>query len=76
MASVLAVDRDVRFLTERPGLDVLEADITARDFVPGRFGLVHARFVLMHLPKCDRLITAMVNASRPAGCWCSAMRST
>lgn len=68
-ASVLAVDRDVRFLNERPlpGLDVLEADITAPDFVSGRFQLVHARFVLMHLPERDRLITALAELVAPGG---------
>lgn len=68
VASVLAVDRDVRFLGERsvPGLEVHEADITGADFAPGRFQLapgrfqlVHARFVLMHLPEHERLITAL-----------------
>jgi SAM-dependent methyltransferase len=69
VASVLAVDRDVRFLTERalPGLDVLKADITAPDFVPGRFRLVHARFVLMHVPERDRLITRLAELVEPGG---------
>ncbi|MGW6391088.1 class I SAM-dependent methyltransferase [Streptomyces sp. NPDC055103] len=67
--SVLAVDRDVRFLTRRPvpGLDVLEADITARDFDPGRFRLVHARFVLMHLPEHDRVIARLAELVEPGG---------
>ncbi|SPF06287.1 class I SAM-dependent methyltransferase [Streptomyces sp. MA5143a] len=69
VASVLAVDRDVRFLGARavPGLDVREADITAPDFVSGRFRLVHARFVLMHLPERDRLITALADLVEPGG---------
>ncbi|MBP0452286.1 methyltransferase domain-containing protein [Kitasatospora sp. RG8] len=67
VASVLAVDRDVRFLTGRPGLDLLEADVTAPDFAPGRFRLVHARFVLMHLPEHDRLITALAELLVPGG---------
>ena len=69
VASVLAVDRDVRFLNARPvpGLEVLEADITAPDFAPGRFRLVHARFVLMHLPERDRLITALAELLAPGG---------
>ncbi|MGW0576646.1 class I SAM-dependent methyltransferase [Streptomyces sp. NPDC002920] len=69
VASVLAVDRDVRFLTGRavPGLDVLKADITAPDFAPGRFRLVHARFVLMHLPEHDRLITRLAELVAPGG---------
>ncbi|MFE5027855.1 class I SAM-dependent methyltransferase [Streptomyces sp. NPDC056656] len=69
VASVLAVDRDTRFLSARlvPGLDVLEADVTAPDFVPGRFRLVHARFVLMHLPERERLITALAELVAPGG---------
>ncbi|MFJ8632329.1 class I SAM-dependent methyltransferase [Streptomyces sp. NPDC093568] len=64
---VLAVDRDVRFLGERPGLDVLQADITAPHSVAGRFRLVHARFVLMHLPERDRLIAALAELVEPGG---------
>jgi SAM-dependent methyltransferase len=69
VASVLAVDRDVRFLTERPapGLSVLEADITAPGFDPGRFRLVHARFVLMHLPDRERLIGTLAELVAPGG---------
>ncbi|MER5197458.1 class I SAM-dependent methyltransferase [Streptomyces sp. NPDC002755] len=69
VASVLAVDRDVRFLGARPvpGLDVLEADISAPDAVPGRFPLVHARFVLMHLAEHDRLITELAGLVAPGG---------
>ncbi|MGY5007118.1 class I SAM-dependent methyltransferase [Streptomyces sp. 900105755] len=69
--SVLAVDRDVRFLAGRPGLDVLEADITAGltapDLVPGRFRLVHARFVLMHLPEHEGVISALAELVAPGG---------
>ncbi|MFD9391705.1 class I SAM-dependent methyltransferase [Streptomyces sp. NPDC060000] len=69
VASVLAVDRDVRFLRARPvsGLEVLEADITAPDSVPGRFSLVHARFVLMHLAERERLVTALAELVAPGG---------
>ncbi|XQE80660.1 class I SAM-dependent methyltransferase [Streptomyces microflavus] len=69
VTSVLAVDRDVRFLGELsvPGLDVREADITGPDFVSGPFHLVHARFVLMHLPEHDRLIGALAELVAPGG---------
>ena len=70
--SVLAVDRDVRFLAERPGLDVMEADITAAGtaaagLVPGRFRLVHARFVLMHLVEHERLVSTLAEFLAPGG---------
>ncbi|WP_299538160.1 trans-aconitate 2-methyltransferase [uncultured Streptomyces sp.] len=69
VTSVLAVDRDTRFLRERavPGLDVLEGDITSAGLVTGRFQLVHARFVLMHLPERDRLIPALAGLLAPGG---------
>ncbi|MFE7169971.1 class I SAM-dependent methyltransferase [Streptomyces sp. NPDC057616] len=68
-ASVLAVDRDVRFLSERrtPRLDVLEADVTAPHFVRGTFRLVHARFVLMHLAERERLVSALAELVAPGG---------
>ncbi|WP_418960776.1 class I SAM-dependent methyltransferase [Streptomyces tritici] len=69
VAGVLAVDRDVRFLAERPmpGLEVLEADLTDPDFAPGRFRLVHARFVLMHLPDHERLVARLADLVEPGG---------
>ncbi|MEU5918728.1 methyltransferase domain-containing protein [Streptomyces sp. NPDC047141] len=69
VAGVLAVDRDVRFLAERsvPGLDVLRADIAAPDFAPGRFDLVHARFVLMHLPEHERMVSVLAGLVAPGG---------
>ncbi|MFH8668191.1 MULTISPECIES: class I SAM-dependent methyltransferase [unclassified Streptomyces] len=69
VASVLAVDRDVRFLSARPvpGLQVLQADITRPGFTPGGFRLVHARFVLMHLPERDRLIGHLAELLAPGG---------
>ncbi|WP_097884383.1 class I SAM-dependent methyltransferase [Streptomyces sp. st140] len=73
VASVLAVDRDVRFLDARPapGLRTLQADVTAPGFAPGfapgSFQLVHARFVLMHLPERDRLIGRFAELLTPGG---------
>ncbi|MCY0943197.1 class I SAM-dependent methyltransferase [Streptomyces antarcticus] len=69
VASVLAVDRDVRFLASRPepGLDALEADVCDPGFDPGRFHLVHARFVLMHLPARQHLINAFSELLLPGG---------
>ncbi|MEU8574968.1 methyltransferase [Streptomyces asoensis] len=69
VTSVLAVDRDTRFLRARPvpGLDVLEADLTAPDSVRGRFSLVHARFVLMHLAERERVLTTLAGLVAPGG---------
>lgn len=69
VARVLAVDRDVRFLAAHPvpGLTALEADITSEDFSPGRFGLVHARFVLMHLPAAQQMLSRLAELLVPGG---------
>ncbi|MFJ1864741.1 class I SAM-dependent methyltransferase [Streptomyces sp. NPDC088097] len=79
VSSVLAVDRDVRFLAARPepGLTTLEADIADPAFGttgdgfpevgPGRFHLVHARFVLMHLPARQRVISRLAELLVPGG---------
>ncbi|WP_455361434.1 class I SAM-dependent methyltransferase [Streptomyces sp. SYSU K21746] len=69
VAGVLAVDRDTRFLAAdpTPGLTVLEADITAADFDPGLFRLVHARFVLMHMPSRQALIRRLRSLLAPGG---------
>ncbi|MEU6314150.1 class I SAM-dependent methyltransferase [Streptomyces sp. NPDC047014] len=67
--SVLAVDRDVRFLAAdpHPGLEVLEADLGDPGFDPGRFQLVHARFVLMHLPARRELMARLAGLLAPGG---------
>ncbi|WP_199818511.1 class I SAM-dependent methyltransferase [Streptomyces sp. NRRL F-4474] len=69
VAEVLAVDRDVRFLAAHPvtGLTVLQADVTADDFAPGPFRLVHARFVLMHLPSPQRMVARLSRLLAPGG---------
>ncbi|MEU0373955.1 class I SAM-dependent methyltransferase [Streptomyces sp. NPDC006283] len=66
---VVAADRDVRFLAADPppGLTVLEADITTDGFAPGTFDLVHARFVLMHLPDPGRMVARLARMLAPQG---------
>ncbi|UUU43893.1 class I SAM-dependent methyltransferase [Streptomyces sp. NBC_00162] len=69
VAQVLAVDRDVRFLAAHPvpGLTTLQADITSEDFSPGLFRLVHARFVLMHLPSPQQMVSRLAGLVAPGG---------
>ncbi|MFJ6480331.1 MULTISPECIES: class I SAM-dependent methyltransferase [unclassified Streptomyces] len=69
VSEVLAVDRDTAFLRAHPapGLTALEADVTALDFNPGRFQLVHARFVLMHLRNWPRMIGKLASLVAPGG---------
>ncbi|MFD9130608.1 class I SAM-dependent methyltransferase [Kitasatospora sp. NPDC059571] len=68
-AEVLAVDRDVRFLEPYAGgaLRTLAADVTDPGFDPGRFDLVHARFVLMHLPDHRRIMARLRDLLAPGG---------
>ncbi|MFH8572918.1 class I SAM-dependent methyltransferase [Streptomyces sp. NPDC017993] len=69
--SVLAVDRDTRFLatTGDPRLTTLAADLTAPGFGRGLgpFHLVHARFVLMHLRAWRRMIATLGSLVAPGG---------
>ncbi|MBX9392042.1 methyltransferase domain-containing protein [Streptomyces sp. TRM72054] len=69
VAEVVAADRDVRFLTAEPvqGLTPYESDVTSEDFAPGRFDLVHARFLLMHLPDRGRVIHRLAGLLTPGG---------
>ena len=68
-ADVLAVDRDVRFLEPYTGgpLRALATDVTDPDFDPGRFDLIHARFVLMHLPGRRRVVARLRDLLLPGG---------
>src|SRR5690348_7813673 len=67
--SVVALDVDTRFLepyaTER--LHVVAADVTAEPLPEGRFDLVHARLVLVHLPARDEVLSSLAAALRPGG---------
>ncbi|WP_406210038.1 methyltransferase domain-containing protein [Kitasatospora sp. NBC_01560] len=68
-ADVLAVDRDVRFVEPFAGgaLRTLTADVSSPGFDPGRFDLVHARFVLMHLPERRRVLARLRDLLLPGG---------
>jgi SAM-dependent methyltransferase len=69
VAQVIAVDRDVRFLTHLASdrLRPLEADLTSADFRPADFDLVHARFLLMHLTEYRELLARMADWLGPGG---------
>lgn len=69
VAEVVAVDRDVRFLSEAADdvLRPLAADVTDPAFDPGRFELVHARFLLMHLPDHERVLSRLAGLVSPGG---------
>ena len=68
---VVALDRDPRFVpgTGAPGgrLRALTADITDPALAPGRFELVHCRFVLMHLRQHAQVLARLADWVAPGG---------
>jgi len=64
-----AVDVNARFLSalDAPNLDVLETDIRSAPLPPESFDLVHARFVLIHMPQWAEGLAAMLAALKPDG---------
>ncbi|MGW7253566.1 class I SAM-dependent methyltransferase [Streptomyces sp. NPDC054834] len=66
---VVALDRDTSALAALAGprLKVVTADITDESLRPGGFDLIHARFVLMHLPERRRLISRLAHWLNPGG---------
>lgn len=69
VADVLALDRDPRFVRARSGgrLRTMTADITDPTLAPGRFDLVHCRFVLMHLPQYAEVLARLAGWVAPGG---------
>jgi 2-polyprenyl-3-methyl-5-hydroxy-6-metoxy-1,4-benzoquinol methylase len=66
--SVLALDANPRFLTRgsRRNVDIIRQDI--RDWEgKGAYDLVHARYVLIHIPESELAIERMVASLRPGG---------
>jgi SAM-dependent methyltransferase len=66
---VLAVDLNTRFLsgTGPANLDVREEDIRTAAIDPESFDLVHARFVLIHVPDWTDGLAAMTRCLKPGG---------
>jgi len=66
---VVALDRDPRFVHARPDgrLRTLVADVTDPTLAPGRFDLVHCRFVLMHLPEHAEVLARLADWVAPGG---------
>ncbi|MFJ8621967.1 class I SAM-dependent methyltransferase [Kitasatospora sp. NPDC093550] len=66
---VLALDRDPRFVNARPTgrLRTMAADLTDPSLEPGRFDLVHCRFVLMHLPQHAEVLARLADWVAPGG---------
>ncbi|MCB5165862.1 class I SAM-dependent methyltransferase [Streptomyces bambusae] len=66
---VVAVDRDTSALAgpAGPRLRVVTADLTDEALEPGSYDLVHARFVLMHLPQRRRIVSRLAGWLNPGG---------
>jgi SAM-dependent methyltransferase len=67
--TVLAVDRDIRFLDagDKPNLVVREMDIASTDFPPASFELIVARGVLSGLSTRDDVLTRAIRWLAPGG---------
>jgi precorrin-6B methylase 2 len=67
--SVLATDLDMRFLDHLavPGLNVLRHDLVNDPLPAGSFDLIHARFVLEHLPEREEVLDRLAQALAPGG---------
>ncbi|MFJ3714432.1 class I SAM-dependent methyltransferase [Streptomyces sp. NPDC090057] len=68
-AEVVALDRDTSGLDalKDPRVRVLAADLTDEALRPGTFDLIHARFVLMHLPGRRDIISRLAGWLNPGG---------
>ena len=67
--SVRAVDLDTRFVEvlDAPNLTVDQLDLTTSELPEGAYDLVHARFVLCHIPLREQVLDALVASLRPGG---------
>src|SRR5688572_8886873 len=66
---VIAVDMNAQFLSESgsASFEVCEADIRTATLNSESFDLVHARFVLIHVPDWDGALAAMIRCLKPGG---------
>jgi SAM-dependent methyltransferase len=66
---VLAVDLDPKFLggTVRPNVTVMQGDVRTAELPERSFDLVHARYVLIHIPDYERALNRMLACLKPGG---------
>ena len=66
---VVAADLEVKFLKELdyPNLDVWEFNLITDDLPESEFDLIHARGLLIHLPKREEILKKLARAVKPGG---------
>lgn len=66
---VLATDINLALLAalDLPNVETRQHDILSEPLLQGAFDLVHARWILHHLPDPERAVANMVSALRPGG---------
>lgn len=66
-ARVTATDTDTTFLGDAENLHVVAHNLVTDDFPPATFDLIHARFVLEHLPTRDAILPRVASWLAPGG---------
>lgn len=66
---VLAVEMNPRFLSteDSANIEILQADIREAHLEPGRFDLIHGRYVLLHIPDYRSVLEKLLEALKPGG---------
>ena len=66
---VVAVELDPKFLGEsgRSNVEIMRADVRTAQLPQQSFDLVHARYVLIHIPDYEVALTKMFNCLKPGG---------
>ncbi|MCS6292799.1 MAG: methyltransferase domain-containing protein [Nitrospira sp.] len=66
---VVALDLSTKFLTAHPPahVEIQQGDIRTASLPQGSFDLVHARYVLIHLPDYEIALSQMLAALKPGG---------
>lgn len=64
---VLATDIDTHRLHDRSNLEVVRHDVVEDDPPEDGFDLIHARFLLEHLPEPEKVLDRLVSVLRPGG---------
>ncbi len=66
---VVAIDLDTRFVSQlrSPNVEILQADIRHPPLESHAFDLIHARYVLIHIPDFEVALAKMLDLLKPGG---------